>query len=100
MNDYSTSRYENALAETADEIVLQGGSTDSIYDGEAIAFDLVRSPQGPNDPTPDYMTDYVILRRDSQGFIWVEWAGSDAEWKVNGSAHWQYLRREYERDEV
>jgi hypothetical protein len=99
--DYSTSRYQNATAERAYAIVLDGFADDSIIGpGDMCAFDLVTTDDD----------GAVILRYDSQGFIDVE--TSERSHALNGMpadvhghygrarvlCHFEYLRREYETD--
>jgi hypothetical protein len=87
--DYSTSKYENAEAEEADAIVLDGFAEASIYDGDLVAFDLITMPSGRR----------VILRRDSDGFVWIEKSG-EARGDPNVSAHWNMLAAEYADDDA
>lgn len=84
MKDYSKSKFENATAEEAYTIVLDGMAEESIYDGEMVAYDLVTLDGGRR----------VILRYDSQGFIWVE---REAEFRgdPNLMPHWRMLEAEY-----
>lgn len=59
--DYSTSKFENAIAEAAYSVMLDGFAEDSIGDvQDSEAYDLV-------------VTDgrHVIIRSDSQGFVWL-----------------------------
>lgn len=88
--DYSTSKFENAIAERAYAVVMDGMSEDSISDSDGMTvFDHVTTEED----------SHVILRYDSLGFVWVEWSGGGAEWVVNGQKHWDYLVREYAQTE-
>jgi len=60
--DYGTSRYQNATAERAHAVVLDGFAEESIYVGDSVMFDLVTTDDD----------GAVILRYDSQGFVDVE----------------------------
>lgn len=101
--DYSTSRFENATAERAHAVVMDGMAEDTISDGDACtAFDLVTTEDD----------GAVILRYDSQGFVWVETSErghnlNAAPADVHGHhgrsrvlCHFEYLRREYEPAEL
>jgi len=88
-SDYSTSRFENATAERAYEVVLNGFAEDSIDDADGtVIFDLVTTDEDGD----------VILRYDSQGFVWVEMQ-AEAPGDPRISAHWCYLAREYAIDD-
>lgn len=89
--DYSTSKFQNALAEKAHAAVLEGGSDESITDAEGtVLFDLIRDVDG----------ETVVLRLDSQGFVWIEWSGGSAEWAVTGTKHWANLLTEFGQAET
>ena len=87
--DYSKSKFENEIAERAFEAILDGGSEETIHDEEGVLyFDLVEIEEG-----------LVILRYDSQGFVWVEYGPEQRSLAHNLFRHWGYLKREYEREE-
>lgn len=88
MKDYSKSKFENATAEEAYSIVLDGFAEESIYDGEQVAYDLVNLDSGRR----------VILRYDSQGFIWVE-REAEIPGDTNLMPHWRMLQAEYSEEE-
>lgn len=88
--EWSTSKFENATAARAYGVVMDGTTEDeSIMDAEMVIFDHVRTEED----------GHVVLRYDSQGFVWVEWSGGEAEWTVNGRKHWDYLVNEYAQTE-
>jgi hypothetical protein len=103
MTDYSKSKYQNATAERAYAIVLDGFAEDSIYDIDgSVAFDLVSTEEDGR----------VILRYDAQGFVDVETSYRDhANNGMSADVHghfgnarvlcyFDYLRREYEPEEA
>lgn len=96
--DYSKSKFENATAERAYAVTLEGFSEDSIYNADGtVLFDFVATDED----------GATILCYDSQGFVWVE--TSERGHALNGKpadvhghygrnrveCHWSYLQREY-----
>lgn len=88
--DYSKSKYENATAERAYSLTLDGFADESIYDADGtVIFDLVTTDED----------GAVILRYDSQGFVWVEMV-AEAPGDPRIPTHWDYLTREYANDDT
>ena len=103
MTDYSKSKYQNATAERAYAIVLDGFAEDSIYDIDgSVVFDLVSTEEDGR----------VILRYDAQEFVDVETSYRDhANNGMTADTHghfgrsrvlcyWKTLQAEYEPEEA